>query len=352
MKKKIKWLVVGCSVFLLVACSQKSSESEKVADTKTSTAVIEEKASPEEQYASVIERFGRLFASGYDVLQEIAGGLDSEEVEVMHYIADMSSAGIVTGHYAFYDINQDGTDELLIGNADGLSAIYTLKDGKPVFVKGAGVPQVGGLRSILTIFQDGLIMYVVGYSTDPNWHALAYQIQSGEIIEVKQREFTQFQGIDPVEVLEISSERVDLTTLAWTAIASTAKDEEATTSETAVVEQADVAAIFAGDTTSIEGTWTNSKGETVTIADGQISYKDRQVPFEVSPFINNTELPLLTLQTGEYSPYGEFAYLVMPAGNAAYLERGESDITKDRIIAAPTVVQAAVISPDAFFYRN
>lgn len=44
-----------------------------------------------------------------------------------------------------------------------------MKNNKPVFVKGAGMPSVGAIRLSLSIYQDGTIMFISGYGTDPNW---------------------------------------------------------------------------------------------------------------------------------------------------------------------------------------
>ena len=352
MKNKSNGFVLVCVAFLLVACSQKSSKIEKAAETTEQTTTIETKVNPEEQYASVIEKFTKLSTSGYDVLESVVEGAESQEAIVMNYMAEIRNNGYVK-QYAFYDINNDKSDELIIGDADFISAIYTLKGDKPVFVKGAGTASAGGMRSSLAIFQDGTLMYLAGSGTDPNWEVASYQLKDGEVVEVKKSAFTQFQGTDPAEVLEISSEKVDFTKLIWKSFVPSALSEETTrTTETVTAPQTDVALIFSGNIAGIEGTWTNGRGETVTITGGEmLSHRGIQAPFEVSQFSKNTELPLLTLQTGEFNPYGDPAYVFIPAGNPAYSENGESDTTRDRIIEASTVLQSAVISSDNFFYR-
>lgn len=341
-----------CLTVLLVACSQKSSKVEKVKDSTNQTTTTKTKVNPEKQYASVIEKFTKLSTSGYDVLESVVEGTEPQEAMVMNYMAETSNNGHVK-QYAFYDINNDNSDELIIGDVDFISAIYTLKGDRPVFAKGAGTAAAGGMRSSLTIFRDGTLMYLSGSGTDPNWEAVSYQIKDGEVAEVKNSDFTQFQGTDPAEVLGISSEKVDLTKLTWKAFVPSDPSEETTaTTETVTSHQTDVASLFSGNTAGIVGTWTNSRGETVTISEGEmLSHRGIQAPFEVSPFSKNTELPLLTLKTGEFNPYGDPAYIFIPAGNPAYSENGSSDSTRDRIIEASTVAQSAVISPDNFFYR-
>lgn len=352
MKNKMSGLVLMCVAFLLVACSQKPSKVEKVKATTEQTTTTETKVSPEEQYASVLDKFTKISTSGYDVLESVVAGAEPQEAMVMNYMAETSNNGHVK-QYAFYDINNDKSDELIIGGADFISAIYTLKGDKSIFVKGAGTASAGGMRSSLTIFRDGTLMYLSGSGTDPNWEAASYQIKDGEVVEVKKSAFTQFQGTDPAEVLGISSEKVDFKGVTWTSFVPSGPKEETTpTTEDITSSQTDVASIFSGNTAGIEGTWTNSRGETVTITAREIlSHRGIQAPFEVSPFSKNTELPLLTLKTGEFNPYGDPAYIFIPAGNPAYSDNGTSDVARDRIIEASTVAQSAVISPDNFFYR-
>lgn len=352
MKRHLTWLLLTSSAILLVACSQKLNKTEDAKDTTEQTITTETKVNPEEQYVSVLEKFTKLSTSGYDVLESVVEGTEPQEAMVMNYMAETSNNGHVK-QYAFYDINNDNSDELIIGDVDFISAIYTLKGNRPVFAKGAGTAAAGGMRSSLTIFRDGTLMYLSGSGTDPNWEAASYQIKDGEVVEVKKLAFTQFQGTDPAEVLGISSEKIDLKGVTWTSfVTSTPNEETTTTTEAATSSQTDVASIFSGNTAGIEGTWTNSRGETVTITAREIlSHRGIQAPFEVSPFSKNTELPLLTLKTGEFNPYGDPAYIFIPAGNPAYSDNGTSDAARDRIIEASTVAQSAVISPDNFFYR-
>lgn len=276
MKNKLNGLMVLCFALLLVACSQKSSKAEKVKDntnqtTTTETTVNSEqdasqktttemKVNPEEQYASVLEKFTKLSTSGYDVLESVAADVETQEAMVMDYIANISNNGNGANiQYSFYDINNDKSDELIIGGADFVSAIYTLKGDQPVFVKGAGTAAAGGMRSSLTIFRDGTLMYLSGSGTDPDWEAVSYQIKDGELVEVKTSAFTQFQGTDPAEVLGISSEKVDLPQLTWKPFVPSNPSEETTaTTETVTSQQTDVASLFSGNTAGIEGTWTNS----------------------------------------------------------------------------------------------
>ena len=332
MTNKVGFLVLFGSVLLLTACSGKVEKTELTSQTSEistiSTTEIELK--PEEKYASIIEKFEKLSTNGNDSLKSAVEGTEAEETMVMNYIAQIKENGH-TKKYAFYDINNDKIEELLIGDSEFITAIYTLKDGKPVFVKGAGTGG-GSLRSSLTIYKDGTLQYLAGQGTDPNWEATSYQLKDGKLEEIVKKDFKQVTWNDFKQ--------------------NTSKDKDDVTKEVQSTLKADISSVFAGDVSSIEGNWTNSSGETVTITSKEIKHhKGKQGTFQVTAFRKNPELPLLTLNLEESNPYGPLSYVLIPAGNPAYSNNGESDATKDRLIEASTISQSAVISPESFFYR-
>ena len=346
MKNKVGFLVLFGSMLLLTACSGKPEKTELTSQTSeistTSTTEIELK--PEEKYASIIEKFEKLSTNGNDSLKSAVEGTETQEAMVMNYVAQIKENG-QTKKY-------DKTQELLIGDSEFILAIYTLKDGKPVFVKGAGTGG-GSMRSSLTIYKDGTLQYLAGQGTDPNWEATSYQLKDGKLEEIVKKDFKQFQGNEPAEVLGISSEKVDFKQVTWNDFKqNTSKDKDDVTKEVQSTLKADISSVFAGDVSSIEGNWTNSSGETVTITSKEIKHhKGKQGTFQVTAFRKNPELPLLTLNLEESNPYGPLSYVLIPAGNPAYSNNGESDATKDRLIEASTISQSAVISPESFFYR-
>lgn len=354
MERKSNWLILLSLVFLLGACSQKSVDSEKVEDTtiQTSSSSSEKKVNPEEKYASVLKKYVQLSSSGYDALKSVVAGAGPEETMIMNFIADGSKNGR-TQQYTFYDIDNDQSEELIIGKPDFISAIYTLKGDSPVFVKGAGMPSAGAMRSSLSVYGDGTIMYVAGSSTDPNWDASSYQIKAGEVVELTKIEFTQGQGDDVVKLLNITSEKVDFKKLSWNELKSTPQKEETSTKTTSGnSSKADVDSIMKGDTSSLDGTWTNSKGETITIKDGKITTSGlEQVTFEVKTFVRKKEFPMLKLNTGEYNPLGDPALVLIPADDSIYPDKDMSDSTKDRLVYAYAVAQTQDVSADYYFYR-
>ncbi len=128
--------------------------------------------------------------------------------------------------------------------------------------------------------------------------------------------------------------------------------EDSNSTIASALTRADVSAIMKGNTSSIEGTWTNSKGETITIKDGKITTSGlEQVPFEVKTFVRKKEFPMLKLNTGEDNPHGDPAFVLIPAGDSINVANDTSDSTKDRLVLGSTVAQATVISSENYFYR-
>ena len=131
-----------------------------------------------------------------------------------------------------------------------------MKNSKRVFVKGAGMLSVGAMRSSLSIYQDGTIMHVVDSGTDPNWEALSYQIKDGVIVDIEETNFLSRQGTDIAQLLSITSNEVGLDKATWHDLRDFNQRENTKITTASASTRADVSAIMNGDTSSLEGTWT------------------------------------------------------------------------------------------------
>lgn len=232
-----------------------------------------------------------------------------------------------------YDITNNKHEELIIGNAYFISSIYAVKNSKRVFVKGAGMLSVGAMRSSLSIYQDGRIMHVVASGTDSNWEASSYQIKDGDIVDIEKKSFLSGQGTDIAQLLSITSNEVDLDKATWHDLRDFNQRENTKITTASASIRADVSAIMNGNISSLEGTWTNSKGETITA------------------FTRQKEYSLLVLNTGENDSLGNSVFVLIPAGDFVNPTNDSSDSTKDLLIPGSTVAQAAVIPSDSYFYR-
>ena len=123
--------------------------------------------------------------------------------------------------YTFYDIDGNGTDELLTGYRDNedkpfLLAIYYLKNGVSTYLSRSYVAGSGGNREATSIHTDGKV-YFVQWQAMPGWGtAYLYQLRpdnSGYDV-VRQEEFDMSQGQQMPDFREGTSE-LDLTRLTW-----------------------------------------------------------------------------------------------------------------------------------------
>ena len=145
--------------------SKTSSTASQSSTSSSSSSSKEDKKKQEEtrkKYQEVLDRGARLESErakndtdGY--VQYLDSQLDKGNDENhMWYHHAYSGTNF---QYAFYDIDHDGTDELLIGDSTSISGIFSLVDGKPEFQLAGIIATVGGSRTALKLLQDGTIVY-------------------------------------------------------------------------------------------------------------------------------------------------------------------------------------------------
>ena len=117
--------------------------------------------------------------------------------------------------YALVDLNKDGQDELLIGDEKFVSAIYYLKNQKPSLLHTAYVASAGGFRSGFVIYENGQVSYADWQSTRPEMNLSLYSFDKNGVQKVKEATI-QIGGNEKAEqVLDISSEKLDLSNIDW-----------------------------------------------------------------------------------------------------------------------------------------
>ncbi|MTB49227.1 hypothetical protein [Streptococcus uberis] len=179
---KIKTLILLLSSFLLVACSngnqvtkEKSSKNNKTVQThKTSR----------KSYDSIIKKIKQ-----------------DKTVE----------------KYAFFDINKDGIDELIVGDGSHAGAIYYLQSGKPVLLVKANTFTLN-YRSSFTIYISGKIAYYEWTIPDEKGKEQVMQIgKNGKSIEIlKQKVDIQMTEFDQRELGLANDKKENLSKLSWT----------------------------------------------------------------------------------------------------------------------------------------
>ena len=188
--------------------------------TKASQSISEnKKETGPDLYKEVIERYTHytdLLHQGNrkDLEEEIKqNDIASEEYGLIFSRMDYQNAPDFK--YALVDLNKDGQDELLIGDEKFVSAIYYLENQKPNLLHTAYVASAGGFRSGFVIYENGLVSYADWQSTRPEMNLALYSFDKNGVQKVKEATI-QIGGNEKAEqVLDISSEKLDLSNIDW-----------------------------------------------------------------------------------------------------------------------------------------
>ena len=237
MKKVVISLLAGASVLSLVACAPKRYERQSKPKTATSSTVKKEKKDTgQKYYQAVLERYkayeSAITAKDQTALQNELKKIDATSEEYA-YVFNLQTLGSTNEwEYAFDDLNQDGNDELLIGDGKTIAAVYYLKDNQPTLLHVAYVASAGGYRSSLDVFDNGQIVYATWQSLNPEMELTLYSLGKGEAKKEKTATI-QIGGKETAEqALGISAKKLDLSKLDWKKFdgsgdsKSTAKAEE------------------------------------------------------------------------------------------------------------------------------
>ena len=228
-------LLAGASVLSLVACAPKRYERQSKPKTTTSSTVKKEKKDTgQKYYQAVLERYKAyvtaITAKDQTALQNELKKIDATSEEYAYIFNLQTLESTNEWHYAFWDLNQDGSDELLIGDVKTIAAVYYLKDKQPTLLHVAYVASAGGYRSSLEAYDNGQLAYASWQSTQPEMELILYSLEKGEAKEEKKATI-QIGGKETVEqALGISAKKLELTKLDWKKIAS--EDKAQTTAKT------------------------------------------------------------------------------------------------------------------------
>ena len=237
MKKVMISLLAGASVLALVACTPKRYERQSKPKTATSSAVKKDKKDTgQKNYQEVLDRY-KAYATAINAKDQTALQNELKKIEATSeeyaYVFNLQTLGSTNEwKYAFWDLNQDGSDELLIGDGKTIAAVYYLKDKQPTLLHVAYVASAGGYRSSLDLFDNGQIVYATWQSLNPEMELSLYSLEKGEAKEEKKATI-QIGGKETAEqALGISAKKLDLSKLDWKKFdgsgnsKSTAKTEE------------------------------------------------------------------------------------------------------------------------------
>ena len=237
MKKIMITLLAGASVLSLVACTPKCYERQSKPKAATSSTVKKDKKDTgQKNYQEVLDRY-KAYATAINAKDQTALQNELKKIDATSeeyaYVFNLQTLGSTNEwKYAFWDLNQDGSDELLIGDGKTIAAVYYLKDNQPTLLHVAYVASAGGYRSSLDLFDNGQIVYATWQSLNPEMELTLYSLGKGEAKEEKKATI-QIGGKKTAEqALGISAKKLDLTKLDWKTFdgsgdsKSTAKAEE------------------------------------------------------------------------------------------------------------------------------
>ena len=236
MKKVMISLLTGASVLSLVACAPKRYERQSKPKTATSSAVKKEKKNTgQKYYQEVLKRYkayeSAITAKDQTALQNELKKIDATSEEYA-YVFNLQTLGSTNEwEYAFDDLNQDGNDELLIGDGKTIAAVYYLKDNQPTLLHVAYVASAGGYRASLDIFDNGQIVYATWQSVNPEQELTLYSLEKGKAKEEKKATI-QIGGNQTAEkALGISAKKLDLAKLDWKNFDGTGKSKSTAKAE-------------------------------------------------------------------------------------------------------------------------
>ena len=200
--------------------TEAKTENTSESSTKASQSTAEnKKETGPDLYKEVIERYNH-----YTELLKQGNREDLYEENKQHKIASEEYGMIFSRmdyqnapdfKYALVDLNKDGQDELLIGNEEFVSAIYYLENKQPKLLHTAYVASAGGFRSSLVIYENGQVIYADWQSTRPEMNLSLYAFNKDGVQKIKEGTLQIGGNQKPEQVLEISSNEVDLAKFDW-----------------------------------------------------------------------------------------------------------------------------------------
>lgn len=246
-------------------------------------------------------------------------------------------------HYAYYDIDGNGQDELFSGRyweSTGtveFAALYYDNNGVADYLAQSYVATAGGYREAANIYTDGTIITAKWTSTGTEMEDTQYQLRADNsgIDTIKSATVPIGKDVELTDYFDVKNkETFDFSVLDWQPLVS----------EQANSDDLDVNQILSGNYESLAGTWVNGKGDMLTIsADGTIN-EDGVIR---SAGKNDNGLVYLAAGSNNGAP-GGFAIGLFPTGVENPL--GDySDTSKPRLVEGQ---QFTDFPADVYYYRK
>lgn len=245
-------------------------------------------------------------------------------------------------HYAYYDIDGNGQDELFSGHyweSTGtieFAALYYDNNGVADYLAQSYVESSGGYREAANIYTDGTIITAKWTSTGTEMEDTQYQLRADNsgIDTIKSATVPIGKDVELTDYFDVKNkETFDFSVLDWQPLVS----------EQANSDDLDVNQILNGDYTSLAGTWENGRGQTFEFSDeGMLEGMNISSPRESS-------YGTVTLACGAANGApGGFAIEVYPTG-VKNPKEDHSDSSQPRLVAGQ---QFTDFPAEAYYYRK
>ena len=245
-------------------------------------------------------------------------------------------------HYAYYDIDGNGQDELFSGRyweSTGtveFAALYYDNNGVADYLAQSYVASSGGYREAANIYTDGTIITAKWTSTGTEMEDTQYQLRADNsgIDTIKSATVPIGKDVELTDYFDVKNkETFNFSVLDWQPLVS----------EQANSDDLDVNQILSGNYESLAGTWENGRGQTFEFTDeGMLEGMNISSPRERS-------YATVTLACGAANGApGGFAIEVYPTG-VKNPKEDHSDSSQPRLVAGQ---QFTDFPAEAYYYRK
>ncbi len=245
-------------------------------------------------------------------------------------------------HYAYYDIDGNGQDELFSGRyweSTGtveFAALYYDNNGVADYLAQSYVASSGGYREAANIYTDGTIITAKWTSTGTKMEDTQYQLRADNsgIDTIKSATVPIGKDVELTDYFDVKNkETFNFSVLDWQPLVS----------EQANSDDLDVNQILSGNYEALAGTWENGRGQTFEFSDeGMLEGMNISSPRESS-------YGTVTLACGAANGApGGFAIEVYPTG-VKNPKEDHSDSSQPRLVAGQ---QFTDFPAEAYYYRK
>ena len=347
--KKLLSTLLLSSLFLVACQSQKAPEEtttvETTTETTTTTLSTTVEAKPDYSlYDGIISKYAT-------VTKNSKGDVD-QSINTIAYL--LRNNEIYTGiDYALYDLDKNGTDELIIsftlqnGNHVILD-IYTLKDGQVIRLTSPEAKLASiGERVLLDTLVDGSLLMSTSSGGGQNIHMIQYKFDSTgtKLEQAYEWKIDRSKGEKEPNGLAEAIKKDEFTY-------KSVYTKPETKKEASAQKGMNIVEIQNGDYSSLVGTWRNAEGHTIIFDKNGLVSEHSEI-FTVKPEKDGKILNLGVRPKG--GGVGGHFILLIPAGvKAPEVNTGngttkpvQSDNSRDRIFAG----QNYTGKPEHFHYR-